>query len=224
MTKEKFEEICYRAYQLDWMISHGYGLNDLFEIIVGFAAEDVDETPMASATSGDSVRNLADCAAERFWTEDGFGSGSMYACKDEFLGAEYRDAEYMKHLTGMMPVPDEKYALWRKYSGMENQAALEIDQMLTVSTMHIDKETAEELDREDSGTYGLVIFPKGEYGWWIYIPEKWEDFGDGTPWNVYKDKLPKGLADCIGLAISNNCRWLCLDRDGDTAGLPEYDW
>lgn len=223
MKREKFEETCYRAYQLDWMISHGYSLLDLKEILTGIAVEDIEEEPLKAPTDETSVLAEAECIVERFWTETGF-NGSLYACKKEFLSSEYKDAEYMKHLTGMMPDPGEKYALWCKYSGMECPVDLEIDQMLTLSTIHIEKKTSKELDREGSGTYGLVVFPKGEYGWWIYIPEKWEDFGDGIPWRVYKDKIPKGLADCIDLAFKNNCRWLCLDRDGDTAGLPEYDW
>jgi hypothetical protein len=223
MTKEKFEETCYRAYQLDWMISHGYTLLDLKEILTGLAVEDIEEDPLRSPTAETSIRAEADCVTERFLYDVGF-DGSLYVCKDEFLGAEYQDEGYMRMLTGRMPDPEKMFALWLKYSGVENPSALEIDQVLTISTGHIDKETARELDREGSDTYGLVVFPKGEYGWWVYIPEKWEDFGDGTPWNVFKDRLPKGLADCIDLAVRNDCRWLCLDGSGDTAGLPEYDW
>ena len=135
-NKDRFEEKCYRAYQLDWMLSHGYGFNDLFEIIVGLAMEAVEETPMASATNGNSVRNLAECAAEEFWTEAGF-DGRLYACKEEFLGAEYKDAGYMKHLTSMMPDPEKQYASWRKYSGTERVEDLEIERVLTISTGHI---------------------------------------------------------------------------------------
>ena len=222
-NKEEFEKICYGAYQLDWMISHGYSLQDLKEILTGLAVEDIEEEPLSAPTDETSVRAEADCIVERFWTEAGF-NGSLYVSKEEFLGAEYQDEAYMRHLLGMMPEPDKKIALWQEYTGQKPPANLEIERVLTISMAHIDKETAKELDRKGSDTYGLVVYPKGKYGWWIYIPEKWEDFRGEMPWEVYLKTLPEGLANCISLALENGCKWLCLDRDGDNGGLPEYDW
>lgn len=223
MNQEEFEKACYEAYQLDWMISHGYSLNDLKEIITELAGQTIDDEPESAPASGRSLVNLVECACEEFEMDAGF-DGSLFACKEEFLGAEYRDRGYMKHLTGMMPEPDKKYALWLEYTGQEPPVGLEIDLVLTLSTAHIDKETSKELDREGSDTYGLVVYPKGKYGWWIYIPEKWEDFRGEMPWDEYLKTLPEGLANCINLALENNCRWLCIDQGADTAGLPEYDW
>lgn len=137
MTREKFENMCYSAYQLDWMIRQGYSLSDLFDIVVGLAAENVEEDPMNSGTDGNSVRALAECARERFLTESGFGSSSLYVCKDEFLGAEYLDENYMWHLFSMMPFREKMMALWETYR--ENDMA---DQVF-ISEAVADRENAD---------------------------------------------------------------------------------
>ena len=120
MTREKFEDICYNGYQLDWMISHGHSLNELFDTVVGLAEEDIEENPMDIGTDRNSVRALAECARERFFTERGLGSGSLYVCKEEFLGAEYLDEGYMQHLFSMMPSGKELMSLWRIYTDKDD--------------------------------------------------------------------------------------------------------
>lgn len=66
---------------------------------------------------------------------------------------------------------------------------------------------------DDFDTYGFPVYPKGEYGWWIHIPQ-----------NMRRETLSKDLADCIDLAVNNDCRWLCLDRDAGKTSLPAYEW
>lgn len=76
------KKIAYEKYKLDWMLHHGYTLEDL-------------------------VNSLSDCMEgvnEDFvvvfdiWESDyGFGS-EIWACFDEFIDNEYQDKGYMKQL------------------------------------------------------------------------------------------------------------------------------
>lgn len=122
MTKETFEQICYEAYQLDWMVSHGYSLNDLYQIIIGNMGEQIDEEPAeAIPEDSNSLWNLAECAKEEFLYEQGFGNGSLFVCKDEFLNAEFKDPAYMKHLLSLMLNHKTMEAFWKKEYNNEMQ-------------------------------------------------------------------------------------------------------
>ena len=44
---------------------------------------------------------------DRFLSEVGFGSGTLYVCQDEFLTHEFRDPDYMHHLFALMPNSEE---------------------------------------------------------------------------------------------------------------------
>ncbi len=119
MTKEMFEQKCYEAYQLDWMVSHGHSLNDLYQIMVGNMGEQIDEEPAeAIPEDSNSLWNLAEYAKEEFLFSQGFGNGGVFVCKEEFLGAEFQDRAYMEHLISLMPNPKEMEAFWRKEYGI----------------------------------------------------------------------------------------------------------
>lgn len=80
-TLKDIRQIAYEKYQHDWMISH-----------------DIDEKVMDKTMQ----EYIADTAGEEVpfseWLFDhGFG-GSLWACYDEFLNAEYRDNTYMEYL------------------------------------------------------------------------------------------------------------------------------
>lgn len=108
---------------------------------------------------------------------------------------------------------------------------LEIHKMLTLSTAHITPETANQLDEylgyfaEEDPNHrpaeepeqqfeGLAVYPKAEYGWFIYIGH-----ADGA------EGLPADLAYLIGFTQQQGCLWLCLDRDGDVVDdLISYEW
>ena len=76
----------YERYQLDWMISHGHSLEELFSIMDGIWGD--DEYPDDHCPS--------DCF-EDFESDTGFG-GELYVCYEEFLGAEYQNKAYVKTL------------------------------------------------------------------------------------------------------------------------------
>jgi len=96
---------------------------------------------------------------------------------------------------------------------------LETGIVLTLSTGHIRRETAKALENEakcNNNEIPLVVYEKGEYGWFINVPDDFD----------YEEiELPSDLKRCIDLAKENSCDWLCLDRDGVI--LPTlliYDW
>lgn len=108
----------------------------------------------------------------------------------------------------------------------ENVKSLEIGKLLTISTAHISRETADLLElavKDDTDLSLPVVFTKGEYGYVVHISE--ELTGDrNTDLNLYSD-TPEDLYECQKLAMENGCDWLVLDCDGDYAdGLPVYDW
>ncbi len=109
--KEQLEQKCYEAYKLDWMMSHGYSLDDLYKVILKYEKEMFDPTDFRDANgdlsyehefSSNDLERSAMQARDILLFEQGFGSGSIWACKNEFLDHEYRDADYMRSLFGRM--------------------------------------------------------------------------------------------------------------------------
>ena len=112
--QREFEKMCYEAYQLHWMISHGYALSDLFEIFTEIASQVIEDDPMMIPSNGEEVLSLAEASKETFLDSQGFGSGSMYACFDEFLENEFLDPDYMVQLIRMMPEKEKHGKHWKE--------------------------------------------------------------------------------------------------------------
>lgn len=93
-----------------------------------------------------------------------------------------------------------------------------ISNVLTLSTSHITAETSELIaDEPDNNTFGLAVYEKADFGFWIYC-------GDKHTENILLN-LPEDLRKLIKLAREHHCEWLCLDCDGaEIDGLPTYDW
>ena len=119
LEKEEFEQECYYAYQLDWMISHGWSLSDLYSVLVGFASEQVEEDAMNMPTTANDIEKLADEAREHFLYEEGF-CGSLYVCKEEFLTHEFLDTSYMAHLFRNMYKGGVRRRFYEKYYRLIN--------------------------------------------------------------------------------------------------------
>ena len=86
----------YRAYQLDWMLSHGYSLRDY---ALDEDDEDEDDESILDRLSDEGI------------------NGMCFASFDEFLDAEYQDEEYMTQLIERMPDSDSVMELWYKDNG-----------------------------------------------------------------------------------------------------------
>lgn len=94
---------------------------------------------------------------------------------------------------------------------------LEITKMITVSTVHLRKETCDDLDNDN---VPITYYKKGEYGYFIHI---WVD----ELGNVIESlKMQhEDLAKLICFAYSLGCEWLCIDCDGpEVDGLDKYGW
>ena len=93
---------------------------------------------------------------------------------------------------------------------------MEISKMLTLSTGHIKKTSADLLDYfadEDDAIFPTTYKKKG-YGWFILIPDDIDEYA-----------LPYDLSKVLEFAKRHSCDWLCLDRDGqEIEFLPQYAW
>lgn len=90
-----------------------------------------------------------------------------------------------------------------------------VETMLVISTAHITQETAKRLD--DGVVEGLILFPKGDYGWMIWVGNT---HTDGEIKNA-PDELDGLLKHCSALGVG----WLCLDRDGvEHPDFCTFDW
>lgn len=103
-----------------------------------------------------------------------------------------------------------------QYHGIQNPLGVQseyVEPAFVISTAHIDEATAEVLG--SGKTFGLVVYPKGSDGWWIYVGEL-----SGEPTTE-----PDCLTECIQAAIDAGCVWLCLDMDASLhETLPTYVW
>ena len=69
----------YQKYQLQWMIDHGYGLNDLMQELRAFQYDDPEDSDRISTPTTELF-----CE----WESDrGFGSG-IWACEEEWKNCE----------------------------------------------------------------------------------------------------------------------------------------
>ncbi|MBO4847292.1 MAG: hypothetical protein IKS48_01500 [Eubacterium sp.] len=113
VNQEEFEQKCYEAYKLDWMLSHGHTLTELMGIIVELVSASVEEDPENMIKCEQHVREIADVTRYEFLQESGF-NGSLWVCKEEFLNAEFLDPDYMKHLFSAMMPDKENILTWQK--------------------------------------------------------------------------------------------------------------
>lgn len=98
----------------------------------------------------------------------------------------------------------------------------EIARIMTISTSHIDKDTADLLDncvdmlsKGELTEVPLTVIEKTGYGWIICV----------TGTKDMAEELPKPLADCLKYADANGCAWIAIDADGPTMDdLPTYEW
>lgn len=153
--KEEFYDRCYQAYQLDWMISHGYSIDDFYDAIKVSVVDQVAEGYNIDSSS--RAENAMQCAVEEFH-DAGFGSGTLWACKDEFLDNEYLDMAYMKSLfehmcnTEMMKRLYLRYTQNREFTTFESIPEMSLE--TTAGTLNVYKSC--------HGQPGVVVMLKPE--------------------------------------------------------------
>lgn len=104
----------------------------------------------------------------------------------------------------------------------------EIDQMLTISSIHISKDTQKLLDEAVKELSDLAIddndmppvHEKLGYGWFIACDPDTDNEALGETWNDY----PVDLVAAMRLAKEQGCFWLCIDCDGpEVDGLEKFE-
>lgn len=122
MSDELLQHKLYDAYQLDWMLAHGYSLSDLIKAV------DASEAFRDSNTSN---RNLLDIYED--WAfEKGFGT-EIWATYDEFINNDFLDKEYINGLIQNMPydVQNELREAYSGYMKKEEQEKTELREELS---------------------------------------------------------------------------------------------
>lgn len=97
--KQKYEEFrkkCYEKYQLNWMLSHGYSLQDLIDAM---NEKYIEDDSREYTTPG--------CYYEDVLDNDGF-HGELFHYYDAFLEKEYLDGKYMKSI-----LTESEFQTWR---------------------------------------------------------------------------------------------------------------
>lgn len=122
---------------------------------------------------------------------DGPRGGALFASVS-VAGVQAIAAELDAHPAGLGVPPVERHA--------------------TLSTAHVDPETAKDLDA--SALRGVVCFPF-PHGWRVHVPAVVEE----------PDELPMCLRHCFAAARRVSAPYLLFDSDADTVpGLPVYEW
>lgn len=112
--KEDFENACYEAYKLRWMLAHGNTMSEFLGSVTELAGEAIEEDLFTMPTNHTELKELIDDSEEHFTDDIGFG-GSLWACKDEFLNTEFTDVNYMHCLFDMMDNGYEMKSFYDKH-------------------------------------------------------------------------------------------------------------
>lgn len=92
-NETEFKKRCYELYQLDWMMTHGYSLQDAFNMLREGYAEGCASGNIDGGTGCDNDFDML----EDYFEEQGF-NGELFVCEEEFYEAEYLDTDYMEYL------------------------------------------------------------------------------------------------------------------------------
>ena len=99
---------------------------------------------------------------------------------------------------------------------------METQKLADLSTAHIslgDSELIERWANENSGP--LVVYRKGEYGWFIYMPS---DEEDSLKSMAELGSTPE-FVELVQTLCAHGVAVLCLDRDGEVdEDMPKFDW
>lgn len=89
----------------------------------------------------------------------------------------------------------------------------ETQTLLTLSTAHLRERTCNEWLENCPWS----CFPKGEWGWFLYVND--------DPGITHVDSVPNELKPILEYALSLGCSWVMFDSDGPVQdGLVTYDW
>ena len=101
---------------------------------------------------------------------------------------------------------------------------LEIDKMLVLSTAHLREKTCNEWLPKAGTHHAVTVYPKGEYGWFIWCGDTEHGFQFEKP-GADAPAVPNELLAAMAFAAEHGCNWISFDRDADqVAELVVFDW
>ena len=137
MTEEQMKRRLYDRYQLQWMLSHGYSLQDIMKGMDSIPEyHDAHIQTRYVEIEPDSPHEIADVIPDGMqadisgifadWEyEFGFPGRSIWACFDEFCDIELLDKEYMLWLLDEVGKDDDDlrdtYLEWLEDNGEEDE-------------------------------------------------------------------------------------------------------
>ena len=120
IEEKKLEDVCYTAYQLDWMLSNGYSLEDFFvafvtnvEIILK------NEHKLFPRNRHEMLKLFAEASHETEVYGYDNDQVSTFEGKENFLNFKYLNEAYMNGLFTRMPDGAEYKKAWQHYVGLE---------------------------------------------------------------------------------------------------------
>lgn len=87
----------YRLYQLDWIATHGYSVDDIIKQCNSLLSDNPDQCYGILYGHPEYGLNTAE------FEETGFAGGNIYASKSEFLQNKYLEKEYIYSLIERVP-------------------------------------------------------------------------------------------------------------------------
>lgn len=100
MTLSRVADIAYKKYKVKWFLDHDYSLEEIFEVILHSARNEILDNVEAydnGFLTKEDVANLSEKKAIQNFEEYPLYE-ECYVCKDEFLQNEFLDKEYVKEL------------------------------------------------------------------------------------------------------------------------------
>ncbi len=94
----QIRELAYQQYQLHWMSTHGYSLQDLMQSLTDYQYADPEDSDTISSPIKDQFNN---------WLRDGGFGNELWVCYAEFLETEYLDTDLMYKL-----LPRDEFQLY----------------------------------------------------------------------------------------------------------------
>ena len=136
-VKKSIQKIAYERYQMEWMLTHGITMRDLYSV-----AEDASDFGYLF---------------EEYLESHGFGCGTLWVCFEEFLQAEYQDIAHMEALLRYSGGSEDLFAEYIEDIGGEVVPWIEARELLSKAV------EVEALTQDpDSGNIIVVTLENGE--------------------------------------------------------------
>lgn len=101
--KTNFENQCYEAYKLWWMMTHGMSQLELLDAVTDLTAKEAGRFSSDATMTETDQKELTDAAKNQVLSGS---SGNLWESKDIFLANEFPDQRYMNALFNIMETPN----------------------------------------------------------------------------------------------------------------------